>query len=115
MNGFPANSRHGRSGTAGRLLAIESTSTPSRLIRIAEIAHKGIAKRRTGQESDDRLADAGGRCDLLARGIFTSVADLSRKIRKYIRAYAKFARPFRWSQSDPTRRIIANPMTETAY
>lgn len=47
--------------------------------------------------------------DLLARGIFTSVADLARKIRKYIGAYAKVARPFRWSFSDPTRRI-ANPI-----
>jgi transposase len=53
--------------------------------------------------------------DLLARGIFTSLADLSRKIRKYIPAYAKVARPFRWSYSDPSRRIIANPMTGTAY
>src|SRR5690606_35274168 len=51
--------------------------------------------------------------DLLARGIFTSVADLARKIRKYIRAYAKVAKPFLWSFSDPTRRI-ANPMTGTA-
>jgi transposase len=50
-------------------------------------------------------------CDLIARGIFTSVADLSGKIRKYIRAYAKVAKPFRWSDSDPSRRIIANPMT----
>jgi transposase len=33
--------------------------------------------------------------DLLARGIFSSVTDLSRKIGKYIRAYAKVARPFR--------------------
>jgi transposase len=47
--------------------------------------------------------------DLLARGISTSVADLARKIRKYIRAYAKVARPFRWSFSDPTRRI-GNPI-----
>lgn len=53
--------------------------------------------------------------DLLARGIFTSLADLARKLRKYIRAYAKVARPFRWSYSDPSRRIIANPMTGTAY
>jgi transposase len=53
--------------------------------------------------------------DLLARGIFTSVADLSRKIRKYIRAYIKVAKPFRWSYSDPRRRIIANPITGTAY
>src|SRR4051794_31674993 len=29
--------------------------------------------------------------DLLARGIFRSVADLSRKIRKYVRAYANVA------------------------
>ena len=53
--------------------------------------------------------------DLLARGIFTSVADLARKIRKYIRAYAKVAQPFRWSYSDPSRRIIANPIAGTAY
>lgn len=53
--------------------------------------------------------------DVLARGIFTSVADLARKIRKYIRAYAKVARPFRWSYADPRRRIIPNPMTGTAY
>ena len=52
--------------------------------------------------------------DLLARGIFTSVADLARKIRKYIRAYAKVARPFRWSFSDPTRRI-GNPIAGTAH
>jgi transposase len=31
--------------------------------------------------------------DLLARGIFTSVSDLGRKIRKYIRAYAKSLSP----------------------
>jgi transposase len=53
--------------------------------------------------------------DLLARGIFTSLTDLSGKIGKYIRAYAKVAQPFRWSYSDPSRRIIANPMTGTAY
>ena len=52
--------------------------------------------------------------DLLARGIFTSVADLARKIRKYIRAYAKVARPFRWCFSDPTRRI-GNPIAGTAH
>ena len=52
---------------------------------------------------------------VLGRGIFTSVADLGRKIRKYIRAYAKVAKPFRWSYADPRRRIIANPITGTAY
>jgi transposase len=43
--------------------------------------------------------------DVIARGVFTSVSDLSRKLIKYIRAYAKTARPFRWKYTDPTRRI----------
>jgi transposase len=43
--------------------------------------------------------------DVIARGVFTSVADLSRKLMKYIRHYAKSAKPFRWNYSDVTRRI----------
>ena len=41
--------------------------------------------------------------DLLARGIFTSVADLARKIRRYIRHYNKAPKPIRWAIA--TRRI----------
>jgi transposase len=43
--------------------------------------------------------------DILARGIFTSVADLKRKIMKYIRHYNKVPKPIRWTYADPTRRI----------
>jgi transposase len=43
--------------------------------------------------------------DVISRGVFSSVADLARKLRKYIRAYAKSAKPFRWTYTDPTRRI----------
>lgn len=43
--------------------------------------------------------------DVIARGVFTSVTDLSRKLMKYIRAYAKSARPIRWTYTDPKRRI----------
>jgi len=43
--------------------------------------------------------------DVIARGVFTSVTDRSRKLMKYIRAYAKTARPFRWTYTDPSRRI----------
>ena len=43
--------------------------------------------------------------DVIARGIFTSVADLRRKIMKYIRRYNRAAKPIRWSYADPTRRI----------
>jgi transposase len=43
--------------------------------------------------------------DVIDRGVFTSVADLARKLRKFIRAYAKSAKPFRWTYTDPQRRI----------
>jgi len=39
--------------------------------------------------------------DVIARGVFTSVADLARKLRRYIRAYARSAKPFRWTFTDP--------------
>jgi transposase len=43
--------------------------------------------------------------DVIARGIFTSVPDLRRKLMRYIKQYNKTAKPFRWSYADPTRRI----------
>lgn len=52
---------------------------------------------------------------VISRGVFTSVADLARKLRKYIRAYAKSAKPFRWTYSDPRRRIRAFDITGTPY
>jgi transposase len=46
--------------------------------------------------------------DLLARGIFTSLPDLARKIRRYITQYNKDPKPIRWIYSDPTRRITTD-------
>ena len=43
--------------------------------------------------------------DVLSRGIFTSTADLARKLRRYIDAYSKRARPFRWEYAHPAQRI----------
>ncbi|HUF48636.1 MAG TPA: IS630 family transposase [Vicinamibacterales bacterium] len=43
--------------------------------------------------------------DVIARGIFTSVTDLRRKLMRYIRHYNKTAKPFRWAYADPSRRI----------
>jgi transposase len=43
--------------------------------------------------------------DVIARGVFTSVPDLARKLHKYIRAYARTAKPFRWTYTDTRRRI----------
>lgn len=53
--------------------------------------------------------------DVIARGVFTSVADLRRKLMKYIRAYANHARPIRWTYTDPNRRISAKRITGTVH
>lgn len=53
--------------------------------------------------------------DVIARGVFTSVTDLSRKLLKYIRAYAKSARPIRWTYTNPKRRIVATEITGTRH
>lgn len=43
--------------------------------------------------------------ECIARGIFTSTADLRRKLMQYIRAHNKHCHPFAWSYTDPSRRI----------
>ena len=43
--------------------------------------------------------------DVIARGIFRSVADLARKIRRCIEHYNTAATPFRWAYADPSHRI----------
>ena len=53
--------------------------------------------------------------DVIRRGVFTSIADLGNKLRRYIRAYSKSAKPFRWTYTDPRRRIVANKIAGTAY
>lgn len=45
--------------------------------------------------------------EVIDRGIFTSVADLKRKILRYIRLYQKTAKPFHWKYSDVRQRIPA--------
>jgi transposase len=45
--------------------------------------------------------------DVIARGVFTSVGDLARKLIRYVRAYSKTARPFKWKYSDVRRRVAA--------
>lgn len=46
--------------------------------------------------------------DLLARGIFTSLPDLARKIRRYIKRYNEDPKPIRWTYSNPAHRITTN-------
>jgi len=43
--------------------------------------------------------------DLIHRGVFTSVADLARRIMAYIRHYNKDPRTIKWQYDDPSHRI----------
>jgi transposase len=50
--------------------------------------------------------------DVLARGVFTSVSDLKRKLMRYIRHYNKKPKAVKWKYFDPTRRITSSsPVT----
>src|SRR5713101_1225093 len=53
--------------------------------------------------------------DCIARGIFTSTADLRRKLMQYIRAHNKTCRPFRWAYTNPKHRIRAIGKRETVH
>ena len=46
--------------------------------------------------------------DLLARGIFTSIPDLARKIRRYITRYNEDPKPIRWTCSNPAHRMTTH-------
>ena len=45
--------------------------------------------------------------EAIARSVFTSVRDLARKLMRYIRAYSKTARPFKWKYSEVRHRVKA--------
>lgn len=53
--------------------------------------------------------------DVIARGVFTSVPDLARKLRRYIKAYSAHAQPIRWKYSDPSRHIRSNELSATGH
>jgi transposase len=43
--------------------------------------------------------------DVIARGVFTSVKDLARKLLRYIRRYNDDPKPIKWTYRDPSHRI----------
>ena len=46
--------------------------------------------------------------DVIARGVFTSVADLKRKLMRYIRKYNETPKPVKWKYFDPSKRITTD-------
>jgi hypothetical protein len=50
-----------------------------------------------------------------ARGVFTSIADLKRKLMRYIRRYNEPPKPVKWKYFDPTRRITSDSTVTGHY
>ena len=46
--------------------------------------------------------------DVIARGIFSSVPDLKRKLMRYIRQYNLAPKPVKWVHRDPAHRITTD-------
>lgn len=53
--------------------------------------------------------------DVIARGVFSSVKDLSRKLLRYIRHHNKTAKPIRWKYTDVSHRIRSTDSTITGH
>jgi transposase len=43
--------------------------------------------------------------EVIARGVFTSVKDLARKLKRYIRHYNRAPKPIKWTYCEPSHRI----------
>jgi len=53
--------------------------------------------------------------DVITRGVFTSVADLRRKLMRYIRYYNKKPKTVKWKYVDPSRRICSPQSDVTVH
>ena len=51
--------------------------------------------------------------DVIARGVFTSVKDLAKKLMRYIRQYNKAPKPIKWTYRDPSHRIAYKTASST--
>ena len=51
--------------------------------------------------------------DVIARGVFTSVSDLKRKLMRYIRHYNQQPKAVKWKYFDPSRRITPDSIVTT--
>jgi transposase len=53
--------------------------------------------------------------DVIARGVFSSVPDLKRKLMRYIRRYNEAPKTVKWKYFDPTRRIDTSTSAVTVH
>ena len=89
---------------AGTILA-EHPQTAVRLFLVSDAVHCAVDQQ-TPPEGWPNIGEMLR--DVIARGVFTSTADLKRKLMRYIRHYNKAPRTVKWKYFDPTRRIPAH-------
>jgi hypothetical protein len=53
--------------------------------------------------------------EVIARGVFTSVSDPARKLRRYINAYSANARPIQWKYLESSHRIRSVELSTTDH
>jgi transposase len=53
--------------------------------------------------------------DVIARGVFTSISDLKRKLMRYIRQYNEVPKTVKWKYFDPSRRIAPSTSVVTVH
>ena len=96
-------------GPSGLVIAVDQLKhpeVPSATMVLAEPDY-AVLEQIAGLLDEGRLRDEMRRCDLIARGIFTSTSDLNSKLMRYIREYNKTATPINWKYTDVTLGIRA--------
>ncbi len=53
--------------------------------------------------------------DVIARGVFTSISDLKRKLMRYNRQYNEVPKSVKWKYFDPSRRITPSTSVVTVH
>jgi hypothetical protein len=85
------------------------------LLFLREPPHSSLGDQPGSLEISTAAVTPRSKAEDIARGIFTSVSDLARKLRRYINAYSANARAARWKYSDPTRRVRSSELTTTGH
>jgi len=102
-----------------RLADVSSTSPDCLQLPISRCwLGRGCATRHSPTATKNAIErdDMGSECGFaLDRLVFVGVQLALRKLRNYICAYAESAKPFRWTCTDPKRRIRTHEFTGTAH
>ena len=80
-----------------RCRASSSPSIPTCICTTPRLTRPGSTRSSCGSAKIER--------DVIARGIFTSVSDLKRKLMRYIRNYNRAPKPVKWVHRNPAHRI----------